>query len=61
MVAPLDRHLRADPPAVVVVQSDTTSARASALAANHVDLPLVHVEAGLRSFDRTMPEDTTGS
>lgn len=57
MVAALDRHLRADSPAVVVVQGDTTSALAGALAANHADLPLVHVEAGLRSFDRTMPEE----
>lgn len=57
MVAALDQRLRADPPAVVVVQGDTTSALAGALAANHADLPLVHVEAGLRSFDRTMPEE----
>ena len=57
MVAALDQLLRADPPAVVVVQGDTTSALAGALAANHADLPLVHVEAGLRSFDRTMPEE----
>ncbi len=57
MVTALDRRLRADPPAVVVVQGDTTSALAGALAANHADLPLVHVEAGLRSFDRAMPEE----
>lgn len=57
MVAALDRRLRADPPAVVVVQGDTTSALAGALATNHADLPLMHVEAGLRSFDRTMPEE----
>lgn len=57
MVAALDRRLRADPPAMVVVQGDTTSALAGALAANHAGLPLVHVEAGLHSFDRTMPEE----
>ena len=57
MIAALDRHWRADPPTLVIVQGDTTSALAGALAANHADLPLVHVEAGLRSFDRAMPEE----
>ncbi|MEV6241574.1 UDP-N-acetylglucosamine 2-epimerase (non-hydrolyzing) [Lentzea sp. NPDC051838] len=56
-VAALDAHFAQEPPDVVIVQGDTTSALAGALAANANDLKLVHVEAGLRSYDRAMPEE----
>lgn len=41
----------------MLVQGDTNAAIAGALAANARELPLMHVEAGLRSHDRRMPEE----
>ncbi len=56
MVA-LEQAFAATGPALAVVYGDINSTIAAALVASKTGLPLAHVEAGLRSFDDTMPEE----
>jgi UDP-N-acetylglucosamine 2-epimerase (non-hydrolysing) len=53
----LEASFLEDRPDLVLVVGDVTSTLAAALVAAKMQIPLAHVEAGLRSFDRSMPEE----
>jgi UDP-GlcNAc3NAcA epimerase len=57
MLAALEPLLAAEEPDVLLVYGDTNSTLAGALAGAQAGVPVAHVEAGMRSYDRAMPEE----
>jgi UDP-GlcNAc3NAcA epimerase len=57
MLAALEPLIAAERPDVLLVYGDTNSTMAGALAGAQAAVPVAHVEAGMRSYDRTMPEE----